>query len=156
MAKMKLIAEPGTHAIVTSRDFDAPRELVFKAFTDPTLIPQWWGPRSHTTTVDRMEVRKGGIWRYIQRDADGNEYGFNGVYHEITSPERIVFTFEFEGQPGNVLLETVTLEEHDGKTTVTDSSVFQTVEDRDGMIRSGMEEGAADSWDRFAEILKTM
>jgi uncharacterized protein YndB with AHSA1/START domain len=153
---MKLIAEPGTHAIFTSREFDAPRELVFKAFTDPTLIPQWWGPARYTTTVDKMEVRKGGIWRYIQRDADGNEFGFHGVYHEIASPERIVFTFEFEGMPGHVLLETVTLQEHDGKTTVNDSSIFQTVEDRDGMIQSGMESGAAESWDRFETLLQSM
>jgi uncharacterized protein YndB with AHSA1/START domain len=156
MTKLNLIAEPGKHEIITSRDFDAPRELVFKAFTDPKLIPQWWGPKDVTTTVDKMEVRKGGIWRYVQRGADGNEFGFFGVYHEITSPERLVYTFEFEGMPGHVLLETVTLEEHDGKTTVRDSSVFQSVADRDGMIESGMESGAEESWDRFEVLLKQM
>jgi uncharacterized protein YndB with AHSA1/START domain len=156
MAKLNLVAEPGKHEIRMSRDFDARRELVFKAFTDPTLIPQWWGPKGLTTVVDKMEVRTGGIWRYVQRDPDGTEYGFHGVYHEVASPERLVYTFEFEGMPGHVVLETVTLEEHDGKTTVMDSSIFQTVEDRDGMLQSGMEEGATESWDRVAELLKTM
>ena len=156
MAKLKLVAEPGKHDIFMSRDFDAPRALVFKAMTDPTLVPRWWGPKDTTTLVDKMEMKMGGIWRYVQRDANGNEYGFRGVYHEITAPERIVYTFEFEGLPGHVLLETVTFEEHNGKTTVKDSSVFQSIEDRDGMIQSGMESGATDSWDRLEELLKTM
>jgi uncharacterized protein YndB with AHSA1/START domain len=156
VGKLKLVAEPGQHNLVMSRDFDAPRALVFKAMTDPTLVPRWWGPRSVTTIVDKMEVRMGGIWRYVQRDADGNEFGFRGVYHEITPPERLIYTFEWEGMPGHVLLETVTFEEHAGKTTIKDSSVFQTVEDRDGMIQSGMEGGAAETWDRFEELLKTM
>lgn len=154
MAKMNLIAEPGKQEIVMTRVFDAPRELVFKAYTDPALIPQWWGPKSLTTTVDRMDVRLGGVWRFAQRDAEGNEYAFYGVYHAIVSPERLVYTFEFEGMPGHVLLATVTFEElNDGKTRLTDRSVFQSVEDRDGMLKSGMEEGATESLDRFAELL---
>jgi uncharacterized protein YndB with AHSA1/START domain len=100
-----------------------------------------------------MEVRKGGIWRYIQRDAEGNEYAFNGVYHDIVSPERLVYTFEFEGMPGHVLLETVVFEEQDGKTKLSDISVFQSVEDRDGMLASGMEQGAVETMDRFEELL---
>src|SRR5688572_29201635 len=100
MAKLELAAKPGQHDIVMSRQFAAPRELVFKAFTDAALIPKWWGPSSVTTTVDQMDVRMGGIWRYVQRDAEGNEYGFHGVYHEVVRPERLVFTFEWEGLPG--------------------------------------------------------
>jgi uncharacterized protein YndB with AHSA1/START domain len=153
MAKTDLVAEPGKQAVVITRIFDAPRELVFKAITDPGLIPQWWGPRRLTTTVDKMDVRPGGVWRFVQRDQDGNEYAFNGVYHAVVPPERLVYTFEFEGMPGHVLLETVTFEEHDGKTTATDTPVFQTVEDRDGMLASGMEEGAVETMDRFAELL---
>lgn len=153
MNKTNLIAEPGKQGIVVTHVFDAPRELVFKAFTDPNLISQWWGPRRYTTTVDRMDVRQGGVWRYVQQDAEGNEYAFHGVYHDIASPERLVFTFEFEGMPGHVLLETVTLEEQEGKTRLTDSSVFQSVEDRDGMLQSGMESGASESMDRLAELL---
>lgn len=156
MTKLNLVAEPGKHEIRMWREFDAPPELVFKAFTDPTLVPRWWGPKNFTTTVDRMEVRMGGIWRYVQQDADGGQYAFRGVYHEITPSRRLVFTFEYEGIPGHVLLETVTLEEHNGKTTVVDSMVFQSVEDRDGMLQSGMESGAADSWDRLTELLTTL
>lgn len=157
MAKqLKVVAEPGKHDIVMTREFDAPRELVFKAFTDPTLIPKWWGPKDYTTTVDKMDVRMGGIWRYVQHDAQGNDNGFRGVYHEIVPPERLVFTFEWEGLPGHILLETVTFAERDGKTIVTDSSVFQSVEDRDGMVQAGMEHGAAESWDRFETLLPQM
>jgi len=156
MTKLNVVAEPGTHQIIITRDFDAPRELVFKAMTDPALVPQWWGPHSVTTTVDRMETKPGGTWRYVQRDADGQEYGFRGVYHDVAAPERLVYTFEFELMPGHVLLETITLEEHDGKTRMTDNSVFQSVEDRDGMVASGMEQGAAESWDRLDEILKAL
>lgn len=153
MSKMQLSAEPGRHDMTVTRVFDAPRELVYKAWTDPEAIPQWWGPAYLTTTVDKMEVRKGGIWRFVQRDASGNEYAFNGVYHEALAPERLILTWEWEGMPGHVLMETVTFEEEPGgKTKVTDSSVFQTVEDRDGMLQSGAEEGLV-MYDRFAELL---
>jgi len=147
---------PSEKEIVLTRVFDAPRALVFQAYTDPALIPRWWGPRGVTTTVDQMDVRPGGIWRYIMRGEDGKEGAFNGVYHEITPPERVVCTFEFEGNPGHILLATVTFDEHDGKTTVTDSSVFETVEDRDGMLNSGMVAGATDLYDRFEELLATL
>lgn len=153
MSKTTVIAEPGKQEVVITRIFDAPCELVFKTYTDPNLIPQWWGPTGTTTTVDQMDVRPGGMWRFVQHDQDGNEYGFHGVYHEITQPRQVVNTFEFEGMPGHVLLETVTFTEEDGKTTLTNLSVFQSVEDRDGMVMSGMEEGAAESMDRFAELL---
>lgn len=154
MAKINLVAEPGSHEIIMTREFDAPRELVFKAFTDPALVPQWWGPDGVTTAVDRMDVRPGGSWRYVQRDSDGGEYGFHGVYHDITAPERIVFTFEFEGMPGHVLLETVSFEERNGRTVIKDSSVFQSVTDRDGMLQSGMEGGAEQSWNRLEALIK--
>ena len=136
-----------------TRVFDAPRDLVFKAVTDPTMIPQWWGPRRLTTTVDQLDLRPGGVWRFVQHDAEGNEYAFHGVYQEIVPPERIVQTFEWEGLPGHVSVETMTLEAHDGKTTMTARSVFATAEDRDGMLQSGMEEGARETWDRLAELL---
>lgn len=147
---------PSDREILMTRDFDAPRELVFKAYTDPKSIPQWWGPRGYTTTVDKMDVRPGGVWRFVQRDQDGNEFAFNGVYREIVPPERLVYTFEFEGMRGHVMLETVTFEEHDGKTKLTDRALFDNVEDRDGMLKSGMERGAAETMDRFAELLKEL
>jgi uncharacterized protein YndB with AHSA1/START domain len=154
MTKLNLIAEPGKQEMVMTRVFDAPRELVFRVHTDPNLIPQWWGPRRFTTTVDRMDAKMGGIWRFVQHDAEGSEYAFHGVYHEVASPERLVQTFEFEGMPGHVLLETMTLEEFEGRTKLTARSVFQSVEDRDGMLQSDMEEGAAESWDRLAELVE--
>lgn len=156
MTKTQFIAEPGRQEIVVTRVFDAPRELVFKAYTDPNAIPQWWGPSFLTTTVDKMDVRQGGIWRFVQRDAGGNEYAFHGVYHESLAPERLVYTFEFEGMPGHVLLATITFEEQPGgKTKLTDRSVFQTQEDRDGMLQSGAEAGAV-MYDRLAELLAKM
>ena len=142
---------------VLERVFDAPRELVFKVMTDPKHIAQWWGPRQYTTIVDKMEVKAGGLWRYIQRGKDGSEFGFHGVYHSITAPECVVDTFEFEGMPGHVIMETSTYEAlPDGKTKLTVSSVFQAVADRDGMLQSGMEDGSNESYDRFDELLATL
>ena len=152
-------AEPGKQEILITREFDAPRELVFKACTDPNLIPQWWGPRSLSTEVDKMDVRPGGQWRFLNRDAAGNEYAFHGVYHEILAPERIIDTFEFEGLPetGHVTLETMKLEAlPGGRTKLTVQSVFQSVADRDGMLQGGMEEGVNETYDRLAELLKKM
>jgi uncharacterized protein YndB with AHSA1/START domain len=153
--KTEFVIEPGKQEIVMKRVFDAPRELVFKAYTDPKLIEQWWGPRRYSTIVDKLEARPGGIWRFINRASDGTEYGFHGVIHEVVAPERIVQTFEFEGVPGHVALETATFEDLGGRTRVTAHSVFQSVEDRDGMVQSGMEEGAAETMDRLAELLAT-
>lgn len=147
---------PSDREIEVTRVFDAPRDFVFKAHTDPDAIPRWWGPRRHTTVVDKMDLRRGGAWRFVSRDADGNEYAFHGEYREIVPPERIVQTFEFEGMPGHVSVETLTFVEHDGRTTLTVRSVFDSVEDRDGTLQSGMEEGLAETWERLAEYLRTM
>lgn len=144
---------PSNREIVITRVFDAPRELIFKTITDPALIPRWWGPRDHTTRVDTMDVRPGGQWRFVSTDAGGNEYAFRGEYREITPPEQIVQTFEFEGFPGHISVETMRLVEHDGKTTVSTTALFDTVEERDGMLQSGMEAGATESWDQLAELL---
>ena len=104
--------------------------------------------------VDEMDVRPGGRWRYVETDGDGNEYGFHGIYHQVTPPERLVYTFEFEGMPGHVMMETITFEDlGDGRTKLIDVGVFQTVEDRDGMVASGMESGARESMDRLAALL---
>ncbi|MGI8564830.1 MAG: SRPBCC family protein [Candidatus Dormibacter sp.] len=156
MTSTEFIVRPGTQEVVVTRVFDAPREVVFKAITDPNLIPKWWGPRSQTTIVDKMDLRPGGAWRFIGREPDGSEYAFHGVYHAIVPPERIVNTFEFEGMPGHVLMETVTLEDVDGKTRMTTKSVYQSIEDRDGMVGAGMETGATESGDRLAELLATI
>ena len=144
---------PSDREIVMTRTFDAPRDLVFRAHTDPEMVAQWWGQRGSTTIVDKLDLRPGGAWRFVQRAPDGTEYAFRGEYREIVPPERLVYTFEFEGMPGHVLVETLTFEEEDGKTKMTDHSLFDSVEDRDGMLQSGMEAGAAESLDRLEELL---
>ncbi|HVN55246.1 MAG TPA: SRPBCC family protein, partial [Anaerolineaceae bacterium] len=123
-----------------TRIFNAPRELVFKVMTDPKLIPEWWGPRRLTTTVDQMDVRVGGIWRYVQRDGEGHEFAFNGVYREVVPPGRLVYTFEFEEIRGHEIVETLIFEADGDKTRMTDIMIFQTLEDLEGMVQSGMEE----------------
>ena len=153
MAKTQIIAEPGVPQIVITREFDAPRELLFRAHIDPELLVQWLGPRTLSMTIDHLDARHGGTWRYIHRDADGNEYAFHGVYHGTPSPERIVQTFEFEGAPGHVSLETLTFEERGGRTLLRQNAVFQSVEDRDAQIQSGMEEGVNDSTERLDELV---
>ncbi len=155
----KITVEPGKQEMFIEREFDAPRGLVFKAFTDPEIYVQWIGPRGLTTTLETFEPRNGGSWRYIQKDPDGNEFAFHGVNHEVLSPERIIGTFEFEGLPekGHVILQTARFEELPGnRTKITSQSVFQSVEDRDGMLKSGMEEGVNDSYERLDELLEKM
>jgi uncharacterized protein YndB with AHSA1/START domain len=155
----KITAEPGKQEIIIEREFDAPRELVFKAFTDSTLYAQWLGPHELIMTLEVFEPRNGGSWRYVQKDPDGNEYAFHGVNHEVLAPERIISTFEFEGLPekGHVTLETARFEALPGdRTKLTSQSIFQTVEDRDGMLQSGMEEGVNDSYNRLDELLEKM
>ncbi len=158
--RARLVAEPGKQEVVIERTFGTVRECIFRAFADPTMITGWWGPRRMTTIVERMDVKPGGIWRFINRDIDGKEYGFHGVFHEIVAPERLVSTFEYEGMPGHVVLESVLLEEHieqyvygfDARTRMTVKDVFQSVEDRDEMMRSGMEEGVRDSFERLDRL----
>lgn len=154
--RTKINAEPGKQELFITRDFDAPRELVFKAFTDPELYVQWLGPRRFKMTLERFEPRNGGSWRYIHEDKDGNKYGFHGVFHEI-SQSIMIDTFEFEGLPekGHVSLETARLEEiSNNKTRLTIQSVFQSVLDRDGMMQAGMEEGINESHERLDELLE--
>jgi len=156
--KTTITVEPGKQELFITREFDSPRELVFKAHTDPNLFVQWLGPRDLTTTLETFEPVSGGKWRFIQKDKDGNEYGFHGVFHEV-SPERMIQTFEFEGLPesGHVTLETMTLESlPNGRTRLTAQSVFQSVSDRDGMIQSGMERGVNEGYERLDDILSKM
>jgi uncharacterized protein YndB with AHSA1/START domain len=149
----RIIAVPEKPEVVITRVFNAPPNQVFRAHTDPVLVPLWWGPARYTTVIDRLEARPGGSWRFVQYDAAGNKYAFHGVYHDIVSPARIVGTLEFEDTPGHVSLETTTFEEMEGRTRVTTRSMFQTAEDREEMIGAGMEEGVLESMDRLAELL---
>ena len=148
-----ITAEPGIPQIVIEREFDAPRELVYRAWTEPELLKQWLGPRNLTMRIDHFDLRDGGSYRYVHIDPDGNEYGFHGVFHGDPSPDGLVQTFEFEGAPGHVSLDTLTLEERDGKTIARTNSVFQTVEARDGMVQSGMEVGINEGYERLDELI---
>ena len=156
MAKTEYTIEPGKQDITTVTMFDAPRELVFRAYTDPKLFARWWGPRRYTNVIDKFDARSGGEWRVIQRGADGAEFAFHGVNHAVEAPERICQTFEFEGVPGHVALQTATFEAVGNKTRVTAHAVFESVMDRDGMVASGMRSGADESTERLAELLETM
>ncbi|TMV48580.1 ATPase [Paenibacillus mesophilus] len=155
----KLIAEPGSQMIFIEREFDAPRELVFEAFTDADLFAQWSGPDRLTTEIIAFEARDGGHWKYVSKDPDGHEFAFNGVFHEVTKPERIIQTFEFLGLPerGHVTLETALFVElPGGRTLVKMESVFRSVADRDGMLQSGMEGGMNEGFARLTELLKKL
>jgi uncharacterized protein YndB with AHSA1/START domain len=149
-------AEAGKQEFFITREFDFPREIVFRAFTDPKLYVQWLGPRRMKMTLEKFEPKTGGTWRYKHIDPDGNEYRFHGVNHEVLPPERLIDTFEFEGLPekGHVSLETARFEElPGGRTRLTIHSVFQSVADRDGMIGSGAEQGITESFERLDELL---
>ncbi len=153
-----------TAVITTSTDreiriervFDAPRDRVFAVYTDPNLIPEWWGPRGTTAIVDEMDVRTGGRWRFVMRNSDGSESGFRGAYREVTAPERIVQTFEWEPMAGHVSVETATFEDLGDRTKVTTTSLFHTPEERDGMLASGMEGGLSETYARLDELLARM
>jgi uncharacterized protein YndB with AHSA1/START domain len=149
--------EPEKQELFISREFDAPREIVFEAFIDPKLYKQWIGPRDLSMNLETFEPRNGGMWRYIQQDKNGNKYGFHGVFHEVAKPERIINTFEFEGLPekGHAILEIAKFEElPNNRTRLIAQNIFQSVLDRDGMLQSGMEKGVSDSYDRLDELLK--
>ena len=152
MAKTEFVMKPGVQEITVSREFDAPRDVVFKAMMDPNAIPKWWGPRAYWTKVDKMDARSGGSWRFIHGDDKGNEYGFHGVYH-LVEPNRVIQTFEFEGVPGRPSLETMTLEDIGGRTRMVTHSVFLSLQDRDGVVQSGMQGGAEETYDRLAELV---
>jgi uncharacterized protein YndB with AHSA1/START domain len=152
-ARAAVVTTPADREIRIERVFNAPRDRVFAVYTDPQLIPEWWGPRGTTAVVDRMEVRPGGSWRFVVRNQDGSEDGFRGTYREITPPERIVQTFEWEGMPGHVAVETATFEDLGDSTKVTTTSLFHTTEERDGMLASGMEQGMNETYARLDEVL---
>ena len=154
--KTKMIVKPGIQEVIVIREFNAPRELVFKAWTTPSLYSQWIGPRDHTTLIERMDPKSGGRWGYIQTDPAGGKHAFHGFYHEVTPPERIIDTFEYDNLPekGHVVFEAINFDELPDKCTrVTERIVFLSVADRDGMVGSGMEMGMVQSHERLDELL---
>ena len=153
----KIIAEAGKQELFIIREFEASRELVFEAFTDQDILVQWVGPREMKLRYEKFEPKEGGSYRYIQTLPGGMEFAFHGVCHEFTAPERIIQTFEFEGLPekGHVVLETTKFETlPNSRTKLTVQSVFQSVTDRDAMVKSGMERGVVDSYDRLDDVIK--
>ena len=155
-ARTATVTTPSDREIRIERIFEAPRDRVFAVYTDPDLIPEWWGPRGTTTIVDRMDVRSGGDWRFVARDPDGSETAFRGSYREVRAPDRIVQTFEWEGMPGYVCLETAAFEDLGDRTKVTTTSLFYTTEERDGMLDSGMEGGMNETYQRLDELLERL
>jgi len=151
---------PSDREVVLEREFDAPRNLVFEAFSKPEHVGRWWGQAGSTMSTCEMDFRPGGAWRFVEHAADGNEYGFHGEYREIVRPDRIVWTFEWEGLPGHISVDTLVFQEIEQaerrRTRITSTTVFASVEDRDGMVQSGMAQGASESYERLAKYLQTL
>lgn len=146
------VTTPSDREIRVERIFNAPRERVWRAYTDPELVAQWWG-RGNKLVIERMEVERGGHWRYVEHGPEG-AHGFEGRYREVSAPERIVQTFEWDGMPGYVAVDTATFEDlGDGRTRVVSTSLFHTTEERDGMLNSGMEQGLNESYAALDELL---
>jgi uncharacterized protein YndB with AHSA1/START domain len=146
------VSLPSDREILITRIFDAPRERVWQAFTDPKMLAQWWG-RGHKLDIERFEPERGGHWRFVEHH-DGGSDGFEGRFREVTPSERIVQTFEWDGMPGYVAVDTVTFEElGEGRTRVVNTSLFHTSQERDGMLQSGMEGGLSESYAALEKLL---
>lgn len=156
--KTVITAEPGKQELYIIREFEAPRELVFRAYTEADLYEKWVGPDDLTMTVEKMDAFDGGSYRFLH-ERDNHVYAFHGVYHEVLAPERIIGTFEFDGLPekGHVIMGTTKFEDlGGGRSRIVHQSVFQSVGDRDGMIASGMERGVTQGYDKLDIILKNL
>lgn len=151
------LAMPSDLEIVITRDFNAPRHLVFEAWTQPEHVKRWYGPKRLTLSVCDIDLRVGGKWRWVLREPDGSDdYAFSGEYREIVPPERLVCTECYEAMPGTDYLVTATFTERDGKTTLRSHILYQSKEHRDGHMRSGMEAGMRETLDRLAELVESM
>jgi uncharacterized protein YndB with AHSA1/START domain len=140
--------------VVITRVFNAPREKVFDTIMDPGLVPQWWGQKAYKTVVDKMDVKVGGKWRYVQSDPTGKEFPFSGEYKEIKRPEKIVYSFEYEAMPGHGEIDTVKLENVGGKTKMVQTGKFSKLEDMEGKLSMGMEWGSRELIERLAELVE--
>jgi uncharacterized protein YndB with AHSA1/START domain len=149
------VTTPTDREIVLTRVFDAPRHLVFEAFTKPELLKRWFGPHGWSLVVCEIDLQVGGAWRFVLRGPDGTDMGMSGVYREIVPGERSVHTEAFDDYPGDSVVTTV-LTEHDGRTTLTATVLYESQEIRDAVVKSGMEHGAAESYDRLAELLPSI
>ena len=151
------VTTPSDREIVLTRVFDAPRSLVFDALTKPELLKRWFGPRGWSLVVCEIDLRVGGRWRFRLRGPDGREMGMSGVYREIVPPERDVHTEIFDDYPdGGAALVTGVLVEEGGRTTLTSTVLSPSKEVRDAVLKSSMEHGAAETYDKLAEYLATV
>jgi uncharacterized protein YndB with AHSA1/START domain len=149
-----ITANPGEQVVDIERVVGAPVANVYLAYTDPTLFAQWVGPRGYDMDLTEFDVRDGGTWSYVHRTPDHGDHGFHGVFHSVQPQRRIVQTFEYEGVPGHVSLEAVSFEAiSDNATRIRVHSVFQSVEDRDGMVASGMAMGVTQGFEQLDELL---
>jgi|SRR5690349_14476759 len=153
MGTTRIVAPADMPFIDLEREFEAPVELLYRAHTDPELLRQWLGPAQYEMTVEEYDVRDGGRWRYTHRDRSGIAYGFHGVFHGQPSTAGMLQTFEFDGAPGHVSLDALTFEPNGDRTTVRIHSVHQSVEARDAMIRSGMERGVNEGYERLDDLI---
>lgn len=147
---------PSDREILITRQFNAPRRIVFEAWTKPEHVVHWWGAFGSNMAVCEIDLQPGGAYRFVLREADGQEYGFGGKYYEIVPPERLVYSEGFDGYPGHEAMTTMTFEEADGKTTVVTLTVCQSAEDRDALINSGMEPGMRSTYDQLEAYLTTL
>jgi uncharacterized protein YndB with AHSA1/START domain len=147
------VSTPSDREIVLTRVFEAPRHLVWEAFTKPDLLRRWFGPRGWSLVVCEVDLRVGGGFRFVLRGPDGTEMGMRGIYREIVPPERSVHIESFDDFPGVESTVTSAWVEHEGKTTFTATVLYPSKEVRDAVIQSGMEHGAAETYDRLAELL---
>lgn len=154
MSEQSIVTTPTDRTIHVERVFNAPRGRVWRAFTEPELVAQWWG-RGNKLVIERMEVERGGHWRYVEHGPEGS-HGFEGRYREVTPQDRLAYTFEWDGMPGHVAVETVVFEDLGVRTKVVNTTLFHTVEERDGMLRSGMEKGMNESFAALDRLLETM
>jgi uncharacterized protein YndB with AHSA1/START domain len=146
------LTTPGDREVRIERVFDAPRDRVWRAFTEAELIAQWWG-RGNKLVIERLDVERGGHWRFVEHSPDG-VHGFEGRYREVTPQERLVWTFEWDGMPGYVAVDTTEFEDlGDGRTKVITTSLFHTTEERDGMLSSGMQTGLDQSYAALDRLL---
>jgi uncharacterized protein YndB with AHSA1/START domain len=146
------VTTPTDREVVLTRVFDAPRHLVFEAFTKPELLKRWFGPRGWSLVVCEVDLRVGGVFRFVLQGPNGRSMGMSGVYRELAPPERSVHMESFDDYPGASQVTTI-LTEHEGRTTLTATVLAESKEIRDAVIQSGMEHGAAESYDKLAELL---
>jgi uncharacterized protein YndB with AHSA1/START domain len=153
MTGLTVTAPEGLPFVDIEREFDAPVGAVFRAYTDRELFGRWIGPRGYATTIDEWEPADGGRWSYVSRADDGSDYAFRGSFHTVRDNELIVQTFEFQGWPDVVSIETMRFEDLGGRTRIVAHSVFPTVEARDAMVTSGMERGVREGFEQLDELL---